>query len=209
MKFHLSPSDLFRSDVKLKIIKFLLTHEAPMSEREIASVLKISHMSVNRTMQDLAELNLVHYVTVGKAHLWKVHQNSYAYRMFERLVKNMEVIVDPLGELKQTILKHIPLKLVERLMIFGSIGRESETSNSDIDLFILLKNADGQKKIEEAVDKLSNECLEIFGNRLSPYILTIQQYKQKEKLNIIDAINQGIQIYGSARLTTGPNGKPS
>lgn len=199
MKFHLLPSDLLKSETKLKIIKFLLTHEAAMSEREIASILNISHMSVNRAMQELSELNLVHYGVVGKAHLWKVNRNSYAYTMFHKLIKNFELSVDPLAELKKIILRKLPLKSVERMVIFGSISKNTEDSHSDIDVFILTKNAESRKKIEEAIEKLSNECLEIFGNRLSPYILTEKQYKQKQGLDVITEINKGIQIY--------PNGK--
>ena len=40
MRFQLTLSDLFKSETKFKIIKFLLSHEAAMSEREIASILK-------------------------------------------------------------------------------------------------------------------------------------------------------------------------
>lgn len=38
VRFHELYSGLFKSEVKLKIIEFLLKHEASMSEREIASV---------------------------------------------------------------------------------------------------------------------------------------------------------------------------
>ena len=195
MQFHLLASDLLKSETKLKIVKFLLNHEAAMSEREIASILNISHMSVNRTMQELAELNLVHYMVVGKAHLWKVNRNSYAYRMFDKTIKNIEVWTDPLSELKQILLGTLPLKSIERVVIFGSISKRVEKPDSDIDVFILAKDAQGQKKIEDVIDQLANECLEAFGNRLSPYILTAQQLKQKKSLEIISEVDQGIQIY--------------
>jgi len=76
MKFHASPLDILNSKTKVKIIKFLLTHRAYMSEREIASVLKVSHMSVNRTMRELADMNFVNFTTVGKAHLWMLNRKS-------------------------------------------------------------------------------------------------------------------------------------
>ena len=197
MKFHIPPFDLLKSDVKFKIVKFLLAHEAPMSEREIASILDVSHMSLNRTMQELAELNLVNYVVVGRAHLWKVNRTSYAYRMFGRLIKNVEAAVNPLGELKRILLVNLPLKLIKRVVIFGSVSKNLEKPNSDIDVFILTKNTETLKKVEEAVEKLSHKCLEIFGNRLSPYILTEQQYARSLRLVVLKEIDQGIQIYGT------------
>ncbi len=201
MQFHLSPSNLLKSETKVKIIKFILKHEALMSEREIASVLKVSHMSVNRTMQELAAMNMVHYVTVGKAHLWKVNRKSYMYRQLEQLINSLEIVPDPLKELKKIILKHLPKVFIEKIILFGSIARAAEQSDSDIDLFILVKNDDNPKKIEEAIEKLSSECFEVFGNRLSPYILTQEQYKQKQGLNIVAEVHKGIQIYPNGRAS--------
>ena len=195
MKFRLSLASVLKSEAKLKIIKFLLNHEAPMSEREIASILKVSHMSVNRTMRELSEMNVVYYAAVGKAHLWNINRKSYLYRMLKRLVGSIATIPDPLRELKNTILKYIPKTSVDRIILYGSIAKNVEKPNSDIDIFILVKNADAQIKLEGALEKLSHKCLEVFGNRLSPYILTQQQFRQKQSLDIITEINQGIKIY--------------
>ncbi|MEI7999181.1 MAG: nucleotidyltransferase domain-containing protein [Candidatus Omnitrophota bacterium] len=195
MRFYITLSDLFKSEVKLKVIKFLLDHEALMSEREIASILKISHMSVNRTLRDLNEFNLVGYSTVGKSHLWKVNRQSYAYTMLKELMKQVKSIEDPLQTLKQTITKRLLLKSVQRMVLFGSIAQKTERADSDIDLFILIKNNQEKARLEAALDKLSLECLERFGNRLSPYLLTDKELHQKKGLEIIAAVNRGIQLY--------------
>ena len=199
MRFHESFAGILRSDLKLKVVKFLLDHQASMSEREIAAVLKVSHMSVNRAMRELAEANLVHYLTVGKAHLWKVNRRSFAYKALRQLVDSLERAPDPLEELKQVILKHLPRGLVRRVVLFGSVAKALEGPQSDIDVFVLVADKQDQENLEGAMEKLSNECLEVFGNRLSPYILTEQQYKQRRNLGIIAQIEQGVQIY--------PNGK--
>jgi predicted nucleotidyltransferase len=196
MRFHGSFLDILNSDLKLKIVKFLLTHQASMSEREIASILKVSHMSVNRTLQLLARENFVHYLTVGKAHLWRVNRRSFAYKALEQIVESLKEIPDPLAELKNVLLRHLPKTLVKRVVLFGSVAKASEAPQSDIDVFILVKGDPRvEKKMEEAMERLSNECMEVFGNRVSPYILTERQYKQKQKLEIITQVEQGIQIY--------------
>lgn len=207
MEFRKSFSSLLQSEAKLKVIEFLLSHEASMSEREIASILGISHMSVNRIMKELAEMNLVHYAVVGKAHLWKVNRKSFLYETYVLILEYLKNLPDPLSKLKNVIMKNIPKDLVVRVVLFGSIARGGGKTNSDIDLFILVKNIGDQKKLEEAIEKLANDCLDIFGNRLAPYVLTERQYKEKQGLDIISAVNNGIQLYGSAPLTTGPNKK--
>jgi predicted nucleotidyltransferase len=200
MRFHGLYSDLFKSEIKLKIIEFLLKHEASMSEREIASVLGISHMSVNRAMQELAEINLVHYIAVGKAHLWKVNRQSFAYKALERLIGDLKVLPDPLSELKRVIMKHLPKALVKRAVLFGSVAQAKEKPDSDIDLFILVKNIQDQRTLEESIEKLTTECLDVFGNRLAPYILTEKEYNEKKDWEVISELKNGIQLYPNGSI---------
>jgi predicted nucleotidyltransferase len=195
MKFHISLLDVLTSKVKIKITKFLLNHEASMSEREIASVLNVSHMSVNRTMRELADLNFVNFVNIGKAHLWRVNRKSYAFRVLSELFKGVSGIKQPLEDLKKILLNNLPKNSIKKVVLFGSIAKASERSNSDIDVFVLVKDKESKKKLESQIDKLSNMCFEVYGNRLAPYILTEQEMKQKKSLKIVSEIKKGIQIF--------------
>lgn len=166
-----------------------------MSEREIASVLKISHMSVNRTLRELAEFNFVNFITVGKAHLWRVNKRSYAFRVLSKFIKGVSEMQEPIEDLKNMLLRNLSKDLIKRMVLFGSIAKGSERANSDIDVFILVKNRQSKKKLEPQIDRLSNLCLEMYGNRLTPYLLTQQELKQKKNLNVISEINEGLVIY--------------
>jgi len=195
MKFHISLLDVLSSKTKVKIIKFLLTHEASMSEREIASILKVSHMSVNRAMRELAELNFMHFVTIGKAHLWKVNHASYAYGVLSRLIKGVSGIKEPIEHLRKTLLKKLPKALIKKIVLFGSIANASEKTDSDIDIFILTKDKQSKKKLKLSIEKISGIDFDVYGNRLAPYILTEQEMKQKKGLRVISEINKGMQIF--------------
>jgi len=194
MKFHISLLDLLSSKTKVKIVKFLLTHEASMSEREIASILKVSHMSVNRAMRELANVNFVDFITVGKAHLWRVNRKSYAFKMLSILIDGVSDIKDPIEDLKNMLGNKIPKTIAKKVVLYGSIAKANEDTDSDIDIFILVKNEQDKKKIEVVVEKISSLCFEVYGNRLAPYILTEQELNQKKGLKIISEINKGIQI---------------
>ncbi len=199
MKFHISLLDVLTSKAKIKIIKFLLNHEASMSEREIASVLNVSHMSVNRTMRELGELNFVNFVTIGKAHLWRVNRKSYAFRVLSELFKRVSGIKEPLEDLKKILFNNLPKTLIKKVVLFGSIAKAYERSNSDIDIFVLVKDKQSKKKLESQIDKLSNICFEAYGNRLAPYILTEQEMEQKKNLKIVSEINKGIQVFSKMK----------
>jgi len=194
MKFDFSPAEILNSKTKAKIVTFLLNHEAAMSEREIASVLDVSHMSINRMMKELADINFVHYVTIGKAHLWQVNRRSYAFKVLSQLINDISKIKGPLEDLKKTILENLSPPIVKKAVLFGSVAKGIESENSDIDIFILVKNLEKKKEIETSVERLSNKCFDLYGNRLAPYILTDHEIKQKRNLSVIQEINQGIQL---------------
>jgi len=197
MKFNASFLDIINSKTKIKIVKFLLTHEASMSEREIASILKVSHMSINRTMRELSELNFVNFVTIGKAHLWKVNRKSYAFKVLSEFINGVSRIKDPLDDLKNMILKNTPKALIKKVVLFGSVAKGMEKIDSDIDVFFLVKDSGGKEKLGSALEKLSNACLETYGNRVSPYILTEQETKKKARQKFLSEINKGITVFST------------
>lgn len=197
MRFNTSLIGILNSATKLKIVKFLLTHEASMSEREIASILKVSHMSINRTMRELSEVNFVNFVTIGKAHLWKVNRRSYAFKVLSEFIKGVSGIKDPLDDLKGMILTNVPKTLIKRVVLFGSVAKGEEKTDSDIDIFFLVNDAKDKTRLESALEKLSNDCLETYGNRLSPYILTEQEAKRRTRQKFLAEINKGIEIFPS------------
>lgn len=197
MKFNASLLDILNSAVKLKIVKFLITHEASMSEREIASILKVSHMSINRTMRELSEANFVDFTTIGKAHLWKVNRKSYAFKVLSGFIEGFTRIKDPLDDLKEMILTNMPKNLAKKVILFGSVAQGEEKTGSDIDVFFLVKDIEGKRKLAPALEKLSNACLEIYGNRLSPYILTEREAKKNNRQKLLFEIGKGIEIFSS------------
>ena len=195
MVFHKPILDVLNSKTKQKIVLFLLKHEALMSEREIAAVSGVSHMSINRTMHELAQMNFIHIFRTGRSHLWRVNRGSYAYQVLSEIFQLPAGSRAPFEDLKKTILSHLPLSLIEKIMLFGSIAQGTEQFNSDIDLYIKVKNYQAKQNIKQAVENLGLLCLEKYGNVLSPYILSDSELKQKANLKVISNINQGITLH--------------
>ncbi|MCX5712099.1 MAG: nucleotidyltransferase domain-containing protein, partial [Candidatus Omnitrophica bacterium] len=151
-------------------------------------------MSINRAMRELSEVNFVNFVTIGKAHLWKVNRKSYAFKVLSEFIQGVSRIKGPLNDLKETVLTNIPKNLVMKVILFGSIAKGDEKTDSDIDIFFLVKDAKDKEKLEPSLEKLSNACLEIYGNRLSPYVLTAQEIKKQTRQKFLSEIDKGIEI---------------
>lgn len=200
MIFHRAILGILSSKTRQRLIGFLLRHEALMSEREISTVSGVSHMSVNRIMRDLAEMNFVHSQRIGKSTLWRVNKKSH---IFHILSKHFSTLIDPeapLKDLKTAILKNLPLSHIVQVSLFGSIASRTEKYNSDIDLFIQAKSGDHKRQVELATEKLATLCLEKFGNVLSPYILTGEELKARSDLQLISKIQKGIILFPAKEL---------
>ena len=202
MKFHDSFFQLIDTDAKLKVVRFLLNHEsalpdrqAGMSEREISSLVGISHMTVNRVLRDLEQWHFVSYERVGRAHVWKVNPQSYAYGVLNTVKMAVDTLPQPVEALKTAILSSLPKKNLIKVILFGSVSKNDEKTDSDIDLFVLTQNKESLKSLEEALERLSIICLEKFGNRLAAYVLTEKQLQQKKDLKLLEEIEKGIQLF--------------
>jgi predicted nucleotidyltransferase len=198
MLFHKSLLPILNSPTRLKIVSFLLKNEALMSEREMSGVLGVSHMSINRTMDELAALNFVHSSRIGRAHVWKTNRSSYAFQLFSTILESYLSVGDPFADLKKTILKNIPLKSVQKIVLFGSLSRKTERPGSDIDLFILVKDDTAMAELTPALEELDSLCLDRYGNLFSPYVLTPNQLQEKKGLKLLSEIEKGIVFYERA-----------
>jgi predicted nucleotidyltransferase len=194
MKFSNSLVGLINTEAKIKVLRYFAQHDTPMSEREIASVIKVSHMSVNRALKDLAAYNIVRFVTVGRAHLWKPNRKSYGFAIASDIVKNKALLSSPLDDLKTIIKENLPAKLVRRAVLFGSVAKGLEEPDSDIDLFLQINNDQDKKALEPYIETLSTKCSDLYGNSLSAYILTERGLKEKKNSDILNEIEKGIPI---------------
>jgi DNA-binding transcriptional ArsR family regulator len=86
MQFDVSLETIMGSKAKLKILKYLFGHQAAMSENELARVIRVSAMTINRLMKELRQLNLVSMERVGNANVWAVNKESYAYTALSKIM---------------------------------------------------------------------------------------------------------------------------
>jgi predicted nucleotidyltransferase len=96
-------------------------------EREVARRLGISYGSANRALNKLHLTGAVRRRREGKMYFYSIDSSSAAITEFKKLVNLM--LVEPLvDELK---------KASERIVLYGSCAFGTDTSESDLDLFVV------------------------------------------------------------------------
>ncbi|MEK6981363.1 MAG: nucleotidyltransferase domain-containing protein [Candidatus Micrarchaeota archaeon] len=164
------------SKTEVKILNFILEQDEEMYERKIAKKAKVSVGSANSVLKKFTKENLVEKRKLGRMTLYKRNDKSARVRQLK-----ISMVVE---FLEKEIVEKIKL-FSRQVILFGSCAEGTNTSDSDIDLFILSSE---KSKVFEAIQKFS---------KVSPLILNSLEYSnlmEKDK-PLYQRINKGIFIW--------------
>lgn len=198
MRMHNVLEEVLGQRSKIRILRVLFKSKIEITGRQIAQLSGLNHRTCHLALRELINEGIVTRQKVGKAHLFSLKETNY-------LVSH---VLQPLFKkeagLLQTALKKITKffnRAVVSVILFGSFAQGRESSDSDIDLLVLVSRQKEKKKVERKFDSLNMELIDIFGNVVSPYILTLREvtkkHKAKERL-IGRIIKEGKVIQGKS-----------
>ncbi|MBI3587684.1 hypothetical protein HY995_01425 [Candidatus Micrarchaeota archaeon] len=166
MLFHGFFDSAFGSHAKARVLKHLLREEKTQSEREIARLVGLSHVAVNKTLKEFHDLNLASPARVGNVTSWVLNKEGYAYWAVTHLGE--AVHHNPRQDLKRLLHAFYSSNLsVERVVLYGPVGEGRELPNSPIDLFILVTSEKAAKEVAEMLPELQRRCIARYGNGVS------------------------------------------
>ncbi len=165
MKFHELSEVLLGSRTAVRVLRELVLF--PAREATGRQVAKAARTPLARTIEALSHLErqgLVDMREVGRSHLWHVNTG---HTLYAHLRPWFEFEQTSRATLMREIAKVLrPLPFVRRALLFGSLSRGQERPDSDIDLFVLIDDADNQPMLEAALRRLKERLRATFGNPL-------------------------------------------
>lgn len=125
--------------VNQKVLSFLAKFSDKASyERQIARKIGIAYGSANRALNELYSTGVIKRRQEGKMYFYSVDSSNATITEFKKLI-NM-TLIEPLTE----ELKNIS----SRIVLYGSCAQGTDTSESDLDLFIV---ANDKERVTEAI----------------------------------------------------------
>jgi DNA-binding Lrp family transcriptional regulator len=162
---------------KPKVLMHLLSGAAPGSEREIARQLGMSNVAVNKIMRDFEEAGLVAAESVGKAKIWKLRHNSFAY---EKL-KELAALGEPGEDLKALARARLNAwkESIEFAAVHGAVV-DGKDGKGEIGVTVVLKagtvagvgEEHAKKMVGEALASLNETAKERYGNAVLGVVMT-------------------------------------
>ena len=171
---------ILNSEVKVKILRFLCRTEVEWNGRQIAKEIKISPAACHKALRELNDEQVLLLKNVGKSYLYRLNKKNF---LISSLLKPLYEKEDQIHrEVYKAIIENISptaIKNIVSIAVFGSIQVKKERPTSDIDLLILVSDKKYKTQIDENFEKVNRNIFDKFGNVISPYIQTVDEFKLK------------------------------
>ena len=192
MKFHNILDEIFGNKTKVRLLRaFFMYPEKGFTESELERIAEIPQASVHRNVRYLIDNGLLDRKRIGKANLFSLNKEHVLYPL---LNSNFKAERNLLAELKKMISEAVKsLAEVEIAVLFGSIIKGMERSDSDIDIFILCKGE--TSKLEDKLKDLTNISQNKFGNPVSLMIKHKEELQDLKTRSIFREIKNGEIIF--------------
>lgn len=193
MKFHNILEEIFSSRVKISIMKFLYRFpEKKFSGRELGRLLNASPSRTSEILELFRRYGIVNRVRIGNTSEWTLNTKSIVVQKLSNIFIAEEKIYQ---DLKSKIYKAFcNEKNILKVVIYGSVSRGHEHSDSDIDLFILINSEKDKELVAELVQKLNISLLPRYGNVISELIYSKEEWKHKKNSKILKQIQSEGEI---------------
>ena len=187
MKFKNYLENVFGSKVKIKVLRLLIRYEnKEFTSRELAKLSNTSHTSVLRIINDLEKDNIIIKEFYSGAHKIKINKKGYVYDTIKEILRKEKNTKE---ELMKDIKNLIPKNVISAVL-YGSVAKETEKEESDIDVLIITN-----KDIKEIENNIKNK----YGNNLHIMQITLGKFRREAKRKagyIKDLLNKYILLKG-------------
>jgi predicted nucleotidyltransferase len=136
--------------------------------RQIAREVNASVGAVQRELENLSNVGLIVRTSVGSQVFYQANRGAPVFREMHDLVNKTIGVFSVLRSALQPLSKQIVVAFV-----YGSVAREEETAQSDVDLMVV-----GQATLDEVLSRLSSIEKNI-GRPINPTVYSVMELKSK------------------------------
>ena len=136
--------------------------------RQIAREVDTSIGAVQRELENLSRVGLIVRKSVGSQVFYQANLNAPIFREMQALVNKTVGIFSILQAALHPLSKRIVLAFV-----YGSVARDEETTQSDVDLMVV-----GKATLDEVLSRLS-AVEKTIGRPINPTVYSVAEFKSK------------------------------
>jgi predicted nucleotidyltransferase len=193
MKFGASFDPVLGSPTKLRLLRTLLPDpQRRWTGRELAASARVSTAQGARDLRDFLEVGIVLREVLGKSYSWRVNGEHVLVPELSRLIELEAGLRNRLVREFGQLVAHTP---VRRAILFGSVARGDERSDSDVDLLLEVGTSRDREATLAALEKIRERVWSRYGNPVSSLVYTEADIRKPANPELIETIlREGLRI---------------
>jgi len=162
-------ADLLFGRTRGAILALLYGHaDQTFYTRQIAREVDASIGAVQRELENLSKVGLIIRNSLGSQVFYQANRSAPIFKDLQALINKTIGVFSVLRSALQPLSKRIVVAFV-----YGSVAREEETAQSDVDLMIV-----GKATLDEILSRLSTVEKSI-GRPINPTVYSVEEFKSK------------------------------
>ncbi len=192
--------DVLGSRPKLRLLRYLATHEGPFTGRALAQAAGVEPKRAAEALTDLVATGLVQRRRAGRAFLYSITRNNYVVE--EILLPAFVNERDWLERLGDEIRRSAPG--IDSVILYGSWAKKRARSESDVDLLLVASQnltKDRTLRLQETLDATRARMSERYARPISLLIVDPEDLRRRLRKRdpfIRQIIAQGRVLAGSS-----------
>ena len=195
MRFHHFIKDALKDTAHMACLK-QLKNQPGLSGRELAKLAGVSQFKIRGVLDHLTHHGFLKKRIVGRSHLYDLNRRHFLIEKITPLLEVEENFFSLVGSWTLNRLSPRPLSVI----LFGSVAREEERPDSDVDLLLVFKKIDSEEKLLDKIQDRLSDSLEYFGNRFAPVLATTKDFQKAIKGRdplFLGILKEGLVIAGA------------
>lgn len=186
------------NQTRVDILRTSFKYPGEFTGRHIARLCKVPQATVQKQLRALVDSNILTFKQVGKSKAFSLNTQNILYPALKDLYQaENRVLLQIENLIKQAIKRSSYLRnQLAHASIYGSVIRSEETSQSDIDLFLLFKEPFDEHLVNDKFANINDQITTITGKRLHPYVWSLDNFHKINKRLLRDVEENSKLIYG-------------
>ena len=180
-------ADLLFGQTRGAILALLYGHpDQSFYTRQIAREVDISVGAVQRELENLSKVGLVVRNSVGSQIFYRANRDAPIFREMQALVNKTVGIFSALRSALHPLAKRIVAAFV-----YGSVAREEETAQSDVDLMVV-----GKATLDDVLSSLA-AAEKSTGRPINPTAYSVAEFRSKlaSESHFLTAVLKGQKVF--------------
>jgi predicted nucleotidyltransferase len=180
-------ADLLFGRTRGAILALLYGHaDQSFYTRQIARQADASVGAVQRELENLSKVGLIVRSSLGSQVFYQANREAPIFREMQALVNKTIGIFSALQSALRPLAKRVLVAFV-----YGSVAREQETAQSDVDLMVI-----GKATLDEVLSRLTTVEKSV-GRPINPTVYSVAEFKSKlaSENHFLNAVLKGQKVF--------------